>query len=438
MTDARDVFGVNTRKNVLSYVERGVDQDFKDALSTDEYAVVVVYGTSKQGKSSLCRHILPREFCTFVAGASDTTFEALNREVLAANGVSEKADASEEQEKSWQTSGEIAVPEWLSTLISLPAKVGASRNSHSKSVTSRSFVGINFSNAASVARIYAEAVGRKPIVIDNFHYFDREEQRKIATGIRAFEEEGIKIVILGTWLEANYLTHLNSDLSGRVRSLSIEEWTNEDFLRVLAAGEEVLNVQFGSRAREALISKAAGNIGLLQKALSRVVRAEGVSKTCDRKTAIGAPAVVNEAFRRIAEEQFDDTFGQLKIIGELGQTQKPFNGRTRMHYLLRAFVAEQDSGARRGVPSGRLTVRANELISRMRGKEHFDANNLGAVRRLLGAELLAHQRKHLSTPILFFDADADALRVTDSWVLLTLRNERARLVEKFEDGDSDL
>lgn len=62
MTDARDVFGVNTRKNVLSYVERGVDQDFKDALSTDEYAVVVVYGTSKQGKSSLCRHILPREY----------------------------------------------------------------------------------------------------------------------------------------------------------------------------------------------------------------------------------------------------------------------------------------------------------------------------------------------------------------------------------------
>lgn len=40
MTDARDVFGVNTRKNVLSYVERAVDQDFKDALSTDEYAVV--------------------------------------------------------------------------------------------------------------------------------------------------------------------------------------------------------------------------------------------------------------------------------------------------------------------------------------------------------------------------------------------------------------
>ena len=129
------------------------------------------------------------------------------------------------------------MPEWLSTLIPLPAKVGAARNSQSKSATSRSFVGVNFSNAASVARIYAEAVGRKPIVIDNFHYFDRDEQRKIATGIRAFEEEGIKIVILGTWLEANYLTHLNSDLSGRVRSLSIEDWTSEDFLRGLLPGQ---------------------------------------------------------------------------------------------------------------------------------------------------------------------------------------------------------
>ncbi len=438
MTDARDVFGINTRKNVLSYVERQVDQDFKDALSTDEYAVVVVYGTSKQGKSSLCRHILPRPFCTFVAGASDTSFETLNREILAANGVSEKGASTDETVRSWQASGEIAVPEWLSSLISLPAKVGASRNSQSKSATSRVFVGVDYANAASVARIYSEAVGRKPIVIDNFHYFDREEQRKIATGIRAFEEEGIKLVILGTWLEANYLTHLNSDLSGRVRSLSIEQWTSDDFSRVVAAGEKALNVHFGVRAREALIAKATGNIGLLQKALSRVVKAEGVSRTCDRRTEIGALGIVNEAFRGIAQEQLDDTFGQLKMVAELGQAQKPWNGRTRMHYLLRAFVAEQDSGAQKGVPSARLTMRANELVSRMRGKERLDVNNLGPVRRLLGAELLAHQRKHLSTPIIFYDGDADALRVTDSWALLTLRNERAKLVELFEEADRDL
>jgi hypothetical protein len=74
----------------------------------------------------------------------------------------------------------------------------------------------------------------------------------------------------------------------------------------------------------------------------------------------------------------------------------------------------------------------------MRGKERLDVNNLGPVRRLLGAELLAHQRKHLSTPIIFYDGDADALRVTDSWALLTLRNERAKLVELFEEADRDL
>jgi hypothetical protein len=244
---------------------------------------------------------------------------------------------------------------------------------------------------------------------------------------------------LGTWPEANYLTHLNSDLAGRAKALSIETWTDKDFYKVVATGEECLNIRFGNRAKEALIQKAAGNIGLLQKGLSRVVGGAGVLQTCASTTTIGAPGAVNEAFRKISEEQIDDTFGQFKMIAELGQSHGRWNRRTRMHYLLRAFVADQGSGELRGVRTTRIVTKANELIRRLiPNGEQFDVEHLASVRRILNSDLLAHQRKHLSTPIVFFDSEADALRVTDSWVLLTLRNERSKLAERFEDADRDL
>jgi hypothetical protein len=55
----REVFGVNRQKNTLSYIERAIDGKFKDALQDGQYSAIVIYGTSKQGKSSLRRHVLP-------------------------------------------------------------------------------------------------------------------------------------------------------------------------------------------------------------------------------------------------------------------------------------------------------------------------------------------------------------------------------------------
>jgi hypothetical protein len=55
MSKTRDVFGSRTASNPLAYVVRGVERQFKDALSNERFAAIVIYGTSKQGKSSLRR-----------------------------------------------------------------------------------------------------------------------------------------------------------------------------------------------------------------------------------------------------------------------------------------------------------------------------------------------------------------------------------------------
>ncbi len=59
MANLSDVFGVSP-KPVLSYVERDeVDSRFRDAIASDKQ--VVVYGSSKQGKTALVSKYLPYE-----------------------------------------------------------------------------------------------------------------------------------------------------------------------------------------------------------------------------------------------------------------------------------------------------------------------------------------------------------------------------------------
>lgn len=60
------------------------------------------------------------------------------------------------------------------------------------------------------------------------------------------------------------MLHLNPDLTGRVTEISID-WTNEDLVRVLIKGGNVLNIEFTSQLQTLLVSLSYSNAGLLQQ-----------------------------------------------------------------------------------------------------------------------------------------------------------------------------
>ncbi len=73
MSQLEDVFGIRT-KPVLSYTERSqVDGQFQDALKTDNH--IVIYGSSKQGKTALRQKHIPDSECLFIHSGVKTTTE---------------------------------------------------------------------------------------------------------------------------------------------------------------------------------------------------------------------------------------------------------------------------------------------------------------------------------------------------------------------------
>src|SRR5262249_8955768 len=52
LAELRDVFGLNRYANPLSYVVRPIENQFISCLTDNSVVVIVVYGMSKQGKTS--------------------------------------------------------------------------------------------------------------------------------------------------------------------------------------------------------------------------------------------------------------------------------------------------------------------------------------------------------------------------------------------------
>ncbi|WP_047734619.1 hypothetical protein, partial [Vibrio parahaemolyticus] len=83
--NVEDVFGVSG-KQVASYVERvHVDDKFKDALRTDKQ--IIVYGSSKQGKTALVKKYIPYEDNILISLSPKTTLKDIYQSILRKSGV---------------------------------------------------------------------------------------------------------------------------------------------------------------------------------------------------------------------------------------------------------------------------------------------------------------------------------------------------------------
>src|SRR5437762_3555690 len=113
MPTVHEVFGSRSDSNPLAYVVRPVQKQFVDALANPRFEAVVTHGTSKQGKSSLRRSVLPNEKCTFASASLDVNREGLYREVLHQAGVTGRRKRDLERKR--EVSGGISLNplKWL-------------------------------------------------------------------------------------------------------------------------------------------------------------------------------------------------------------------------------------------------------------------------------------------------------------------------------------
>lgn len=288
------VFGVS-RDQVATYIERdAVDNALRSALN--ETRQIIIYGSSKQGKTSLLhRHVQPESRVTVHCGPT-TTAEDIYRSFL------RQRDVEIVTEKSTGTSRDVgtSISAKFTAMIPFFGEGSAETKGEVKAGTKqdekRKAIEFNLANAQDVAELLHKVEGSGVFfhVLENFHYLTDDVQRQMAFDLRTFEEMGLRFVILGVWRERNRLVQYNGDLQDRIAEVPVEPWEVPDFQRIVDIGSKILRVTLSPQVGERIFVEAHGSVAVVQELLKKVCELAGITESIpDHKPVIDLADLVH-------------------------------------------------------------------------------------------------------------------------------------------------
>ncbi|MDM8349210.1 hypothetical protein P8H27_09885 [Pseudomonas sp. sp1636] len=264
-----EVFGVS-KDLIASYTEREhVDEAFASALRQTRQ--IIVYGSSKQGKTALVQRHVPEDQRVTVHCSPQTSTEDLYRSLLRQMGVEVTT------EKASETSREVeaSVTAKFTALIPFFGKgeaetSGSATAGNNESITKKP-IEFNLLLAQDVGEILQKTNNKNLFfVVENFHYLTPDVQSAFAFDLRTFEEMGLRFIILGVWREANRLIQFNGDLQDRIAEIPVEPWEIPDFEKLVNTGEPHMNVIFEENVRRKIFEQAHGSVAVVQEIIKKV------------------------------------------------------------------------------------------------------------------------------------------------------------------------
>lgn len=292
-----DVFGI-TRELPLNYQERdSADGVLVDSLSRKQH--LVVYGSSKQGKTSLRKHCLSPDDYITVHCSNKWQLTDLHSAILKRSGY------------------EVTLSN---------TKSSSGRNKIFASITAGIF-GANASAGGQTEREKTEASETQPlelepedvndiigalkniqfskfIVLEDFHYLPVETQKDFAVALKAYHENSdICFIIIGVWLEENRLSVYNGDLTGRLLPIDADKWTREELAEVINGGASLLNIAFADTFASELLESCFNSVYVVQEACHRSCIKIGILETQSQKQTVGDGISARELVKNVVNQQ---------------------------------------------------------------------------------------------------------------------------------------
>lgn len=413
-----NVFGVS-RDPVASYIERdSVDSTLSEALATTKQ--IVIYGSSKQGKTALLqRHLDEKYRCTYHCGpasSAEDIYRAFLRQ-LGVEIVTEKANtASKEATASIKSTFSAFLPFISKGEVEANAegKVGKELQTTTKPIE------FNLNAAQDVGELLLEVGGaNKFFVLENFHYLTVDVQGQFAFDLRTFEEMGIRFIILGVWRENNRLIQFNGDLQDRVAEVPVEPWEKEDFARVADTGEKTLNISISDDLKERMFDEAHGSVAVVQELLKKFCEISGVKEVQREVLVLNDHENLKKAISVKVSDYASRHVRSLESIAAGSRSRRPSEDAVALYlqyYLVQVLLTRSYSELKDGIERKTL----QELIRGIH--THPDNVRTSDVTGTLKRLPVLQTNQNIVPPLLDYDQGTRRLKVVDSTLYFFIDN----------------
>lgn len=410
-----EVFGI-TRELPLNYVQRSaVDDKLKSELKAGHH--VVIYGSSKQGKTSLRKHCMRPEHYILVQCSNKSDMGELHANILKRAGFeitqSNKKSLSG-RSKVFATFKGTLKAAFLGQSASTEASAGAEseRVEGSEKVTLP--LELDIDDVNDVIAALKSINFSKWIVLEDFHYLPYEIQRDFSIELKAFHESSsITFIVVGVWLEDNRLIVYNGDLTGRVISVNADRWEQKDLHQVISDGGALLNVSFEPEFARQLVDLSQESVYVVQETCRRACLAEDVRETCTTMVHVGERIDVQGLVKSVVDQQSARYEGFLTNFADGFQDTELEMHKWLLYPILTADLEHLRSGLKY------REIRASLVEAHPRKAEL----NPGNITQSLQSSASLQVKKNIMPIIVDYDQSSKTLHVVDKGFLIWLQHQ---------------
>lgn len=403
---ASDVYGIG-RDLPLNYVARkAVDDYFVANLTRDKH--IIVYGSSKQGKTSLRKHCLQDDDYIVVHCSNKWGIAELHSAIL------KRAGYEITQATTKTTSGRNKiVAAFKASLAGIGIETGSEKEETKSLAVTKAPIELDPEDVNDI--ISALQYFKKFVVLEDFHYLPVDTQKDFSVALKAFHEQSpLCFIVVGVWLEEGRLTVYNGDLTGRIVGVNADRWTKDELREVISAGETLLNIQFADTFKDLVIAGCLDSVYIVQEACYQACLREGINFTQEHlRDDVGRSLDVPALIREVVNQQTGRYNSFITLFaGGFQETALQM-----YKWLLYPVLTAEATALEHG-----LTYRHMRDVLRQHHPEG-QALNIGNLTQALQSTASLQVKKDIKPIVLDYDQTNLKLNVVDRGFLIWLANQ---------------
>lgn len=399
----------------LTYVPReaiNLEVSLRNAVE-NLHKLITVTGQTKSGKTVLVNTVLPRanvgENIWIDGGSVDSEndfWTSILHELGESSTFEQTNSASSTKSVEGEVQGGINVP--------LVADLkGKTQTGLSKGDTAGTAKKLELTPRTAALRALRDFDGS--IIVDDFHYLDRDFQGSVIRALKPLIFEGLPVVLIAIPHRRYDAVKVEREMTGRIEDIEVPSWTGEELEQIARIGFPLLRIKLASGISKKLSSEAYGSPHLMQEFCQRLALREGVTETV--RSGVTIYSVPEGLFRQVAEGTGKVIYDKLskgprqrsdRIQRELSQ------GGTADIYgvVLKALSV---------LSPGLETVDYEQLRSAIRQVLNEAPPQAHEVTRVLEriADIAANDEA--STPVIDWEKDEQKLHITDPFFAFYLK-----------------
>ena len=374
--------------------------------------LVTVTGHTKSGKTVLTRKVLPPDEAIWIDGGTigleDDLWHLIINALELYQGLTDEATTEVSARAGVKAGGGFKL---FGTGATAEASAEAEHGKAEGTTRSRSL-------SARVVALRGLRDNPFPIVIDDFHYLDRDLQGDVVRALKPLVFDGLPVVIIAIPHRRYDAMKVEREMTGRIQAIDIPAWELEELQYIPSTGFGLLNCDLSRELSAELAEQAIGSPHLMQDFCRGLCKRLGITEAKAEHFRIAA----TEDDLRAVFEEVAATIGR-PIFEKLarGPRQRTDRLQRELKDGEKVDIYELVLRALAHLKPGLVSLEYEDLRAAIRQVSASQIPQLHEVARVLKHMATIASSDQSSTPVIDFEEDEKKLHVTDPFFAFFLR-----------------